>query len=123
ELSESFNGVRVTKAYDREAYNYDRFVTGFNMNHREANVRATLIASLFFPSIELIGGVATGLLIYLGGSLVLDERLTVFTLLTFVLHIDQFFAPIRMLAQRYNLLQSVMAAGNKIFSLLDSPIE
>lgn len=123
ELSESFNGVRVTKAYDREAYNYNRFLTQFNMNHRQANVRATLIAALFFPSIELIGGVATGLLIYVGGSLVLDEKLTVFTLLTFVLYIDQFFAPIRQLAQRYNLLQSVMAAGNKIFFLLDSPVE
>ncbi|MEQ8674295.1 MAG: ABC transporter ATP-binding protein [Aggregatilineales bacterium] len=123
ELSESFNGVRVTKAYDREAYNYNRFTSHFNMNHRQSNVRASLIASLFFPSIELIGGVATGLLIYVGGTLVLNEQLSVFTLLTFVLYIDQFFAPIRQLAQRYNMLQSVMAAGHKIFWLLDAPVE
>ena len=123
ELSESFNGVRVTKAYDREAYNYNRFTTHFNLNHRQSNVRASLISSLFFPSIELIGGVATGLLIYVGGTLVLNEQLSVFTLLTFVLYIDQFFAPIRQLAQRYNMLQSVMAAGHKIFWLLDAPVE
>ncbi len=123
ELSEAFNGVRVTKAYDREAYNLDRFTGTINYGYRGAHVRASLIASLFFPTIELIGGVATGLLITVGGTLVLNQQLSIFTLLTFVLYIDQFFAPIRMLAQRYNLFQSVMAAGNKIFALLDAPIE
>ncbi len=123
ELAEAFNGVRVTQAFNREAYNYARYTDTFNLNNRAANVRATLVASLFFPSIELIGGVATGLLIYVGGTLVLQQELSIFTLLTFVLYIDQFFQPIRMLAQRYNLFQSVMAAGDKLFHLLDRPIE
>jgi ATP-binding cassette subfamily B protein/subfamily B ATP-binding cassette protein MsbA len=123
ELSEAFNGVRVTQAFDRQNHNLDRFMTGFNLNNRNANMRATLVASLFFPAIELVGGVATGALIYVGGMLVLRQELSVFTLLTFVLYIDQFFMPIRMLAQRYNLFQSVMAAGEKLFFLLDRPIE
>ncbi|MBE2267832.1 MAG: ABC transporter ATP-binding protein [Anaerolinea sp.] len=123
ELAEAFNGVRVTQAFNRQAYNYDRFATTFNYNNRASNIRATLVASLFFPSIELIGGVATGLLIYVGGTLVLQQELSIFTLLTFVLYVDQFFQPIRMLAQRYNLFQSVMAAGYKLFHLLDRPIE
>lgn len=123
ELSEAFNGVRVTQAFDREDYNLNRFAEEINMNHRQSNKRASLVAALFFPSIELIGGVATGLMIYIGGSLVLRQELSIFTLLTFVLYIDQFFFPIRMLAQRYNMFQSVMAAGDKIFHLLDTPIE
>jgi ATP-binding cassette subfamily B protein/subfamily B ATP-binding cassette protein MsbA len=123
ELSEAFNGVRVTQAFDRQQQNLDRFMTGFNLNNRNANMRATLVASLFFPAIELVGGVATGALIYVGGMLVLRQELSVFTLLTFVLYIDQFFMPIRMLAQRYNLFQSVMAAGEKLFFLLDRPVE
>jgi ATP-binding cassette, subfamily B, multidrug efflux pump len=123
ELAEAFNGVRVTQAYNRQAYNYDRFTQQINMENRSSNIRATLVASLFFPSIELIGGVATGLLIYVGGTLVLRQELSIFTLLTFVLYVDQFFMPIRMLAQRYNLFQSVMAAGDKLFYLLDRPIE
>lgn len=123
ELAESFNGVRVTQAFDRQAYNYNRYLTHFNLNNRNANLRATLVASLFFPSIELIGGVATGALIYVGGTLVLRQELSIFTLLTFVLYVDQFFMPIRMLAQRYNLFQSVMAAGDKIFNLRDRAIE
>jgi ATP-binding cassette subfamily B protein/subfamily B ATP-binding cassette protein MsbA len=123
ELSEAFSGVRVTQAYAREPYNYERFTQKLNLDNRNANFRATLVAALFFPSIELVGGVATGALVYVGGTLVLDERLSIFTLLTFVLYIDQFFFPIRMLAQRYNVFQAVMAAGDKIFTLLDRPIE
>jgi ATP-binding cassette subfamily B multidrug efflux pump len=123
ELSEAFSGVRVTQAFAREPYNYNRFTDNLNYELRGANFRAALIAALFFPSIDLVGGVATGALVYIGGNLVLDERLTIFTLLTFVLYIDQFFFPIRMLAQRYNVFQAVMAAGDKIFTLLDTPIE
>jgi ATP-binding cassette subfamily B protein/subfamily B ATP-binding cassette protein MsbA len=123
ELSEAFNGVRVTQAFDRQAYNYDRFTQQINFDHRQSNLKASMVAALFFPSIELVGGVATGALIAIGGTLVLDERLSIFTLLTFVLYIDQFFFPIRMLAQRYNIFQAVMAAGAKIFTLLDTPYE
>lgn len=123
ELAEAFNGVRVTQAFDRQVHNFNRYVTGYNLKNRNANIRATLVASLFFPSIELIGGVATGILIYVGGTMVLRQELELFTLLTFVLYIDQFFMPIRMLAQRYNLFQSVIAAGDKLFHLLDRPIE
>src|SRR5690606_14189618 len=123
ELAEAFNGVRVTQAFNRQEYNYTRFIDKFNLPNRNANMSATLVASLFFPSIELVGGVATGLLIYVGGTLVLQQELSIFTLLTFVLYVDQFFQPIRMLAQRYNLFQSVMAAGDKLFHLLDRPVE
>jgi len=123
ELSEAFNGVRVTQAFDRQKYNYNRFTDDINMENREANIRASFISSLFFPSIELIGGVATGALIFVGGSLVLEDSLTVGVLLTFILYINQFFFPIRMLAQRYNLFQAVMASGYKIFKLMDYPID
>ncbi len=123
ELAEAFNGVRVTQAFAREGYNYQRFVSKIDYNNREANVAAARISGFFFPSIELVGGVATGAMIYVGGTLVLKQQLSVFTLLTFVLYIDEFFFPIRMLAQRYNVFQAVMAAGDKIFTLLDTPIE
>ncbi len=123
ELAEAFNGVRVTQAFAREGYNYDRFTSKIDYNNREANVAAARVSGFFFPSIELVGGVATGAMIYVGGTLVLKQQLSVFTLLTFVLYIDEFFFPIRMLAQRYNVFQAVMAAGDKIFTLLDTPIE
>ena len=123
ELSEAFNAVRVTQAFDREAFNYGRFTGNINDDNRNAYVNAALISGMFFPTIELVSGVATGALITVGGTLVLQQELTVFTLVTFVLYIDQFFFPIRMLAQRYNLFQAVMAAGYKIFRLMDEHVE
>lgn len=121
ELSEAFNGVRVTQAFARQGRNYDRFAKEINMASRQATVRATLISGLFYPTVELIGGVATGTLIFVGGSLVLEDRITVGVLLAFILYIQQFFFPIRMLAQRYNLLQAVIASAYRIFKLMDHP--
>ena len=123
ELSEAFNGVRVTQAFARQQRNYQRFSGQINWASRQAAVRAALIAGFFYPTVEMIGGVATGTLIFVGGSLVLDERITVGVLLTFILYIQQFFFPIRLLAQRYNLLQSVIASGYRIFKLMDFPVD
>ncbi len=123
ELSEAFNGVRVTQAFARQRHNRDRFTGEINMASRNAAERATLIASLFYPTVEMIGGVATGTLIFVGGTLVLDERISVGVLLAFILYIQQFFFPIRMLARRFNLLQTVIASGYRIFKLMDFPVD
>ncbi len=123
ELSEAFSGVRVTQAFARQRHNRDRFTGEINMASRNAAERATLIASLFYPTVEMIGGVATGTLIFVGGTLVLDERISVGVLLAFILYIQQFFFPIRMLARRFNLLQTVIASGYRIFKLMDFPVD
>ena len=123
ELSEAFTGVRVTQAFARQDYNYQRFAGEINEASRQAGVRAALIAGVFYPTVEMIGGIATGTLIFVGGTLVLDDRISVGVLLAFILYIQQFFYPIRLLAQRYNLLQSVIASGYRIFKLMDFPVE
>ena len=64
ELSEAFNAVRVTQAFARQAHNRDRFTGDINMASRSAAERAALIASFFYPTVEMIGGVATGTLIF-----------------------------------------------------------
>lgn len=123
ELSEAFNGVRVTQAFARQRHNRDRFTGEINMASRNAAERAALISSVFYPAVEMIGGVATGTLIFVGGTLVLDERISVGVLLAFILYIQQFFFPIRMLARRFNLLQTVIASGYRIFKLMDFPVD
>lgn len=123
ELSEAFNGVRVTQAFARQNHNFARFTDEINMASRDATERAALIASLFYPTVEMIGGVATGALIFVGGTLVLDQRISVGVLLAFILYIQQFFFPIRLLAQRYNLLQNVIASAYRIFKLMDFPAD
>lgn len=123
ELAESFNGVRVVQAFARERFNYNRFVGEINKKNLDAGIRTALIAAFFFPTIEMIAGVAVGALIWVGGSLVLEDAITAGMLVTFVLYIDQFFFPIRMLAQRYNTFQATMAAGEKIFRLMDTEVD
>jgi ATP-binding cassette subfamily B protein/subfamily B ATP-binding cassette protein MsbA len=123
ELAENINGIRVVKAYSRENYNLNRFKNQINRSHLDANLEATRVASLFFPSIDLVGGIATGTLIYIGGTMVLNHDISVGNLITFVLYVEQFFFPIRQIAMRYNTFQATMAAGEKIFWLLDRPIE
>lgn len=123
ELAESFNGARVVQAFAREDFNSERFRGTINRENLSSGLATARVAALFFPTIEMIAGVAVGALVWLGGGLVLDEALTAGTLVTFVLYIEQFFFPIRMLAQRYNTFQATMAAGHKIFTLLDTPIE
>ncbi len=123
ELAENINGIRVVKAYSREKYNLNRFKNQINRSHLDANLEATRVASLFFPSIDLVGGIATGTLIYIGGTMVLNRDISVGNLITFVLYVEQFFFPIRQIAMRYNTFQATMAAGEKIFWLLDRPVE
>ena len=119
ELAEAFNGVRVTQSYTREDFNQQRFIQQINFAHLRNNTKAAMVASLFFTAIELVGGIALGLIVAVGGTLILDGELTVGVLVMFTVYLEQFFFPIRMLAQRYNLFQAVMAACHKIFDLLD----
>ena len=119
ELAEAFNGVRVTQSYTREDFNQQRFIQQINFAHLRNNTKAAMVASLFFTAIELVGGIALGLIIAVGGTLILDGELTIGVLVMFTVYLEQFFFPIRMLAQRYNLFQAVMAACHKIFDLLD----
>ncbi len=117
-LNETITGIRVTKSFTREARNYQFFNT-LNSSYFDANVDATRLSAIFFPSVDLLGSVATALIVGVGGWLVLGDKLTAGTLLAFVLYVDRFFDPIRELAQRYNIFQATMAASERVFSLLD----
>jgi ATP-binding cassette subfamily B protein/subfamily B ATP-binding cassette protein MsbA len=78
------------------------------------------LAALFFPGVDLLGSIATALVVGVGGWLVLGDRLTAGILVAFVLYVERFFEPIRELAQRYNTFQSTMASSERVFRLLDT---
>lgn len=129
-LNENIVGVRVVQSFSREDHNYRVFAEEVNGHNLRVNNQAALIVSLFFPTIDLIGSVALGLVVWLGGLAVLggfeffgSAPLTAGTLVAFALYIDQFFNPIRALSQRYNTFQATMAGSERIFELLDTPIE
>jgi ATP-binding cassette subfamily B protein/subfamily B ATP-binding cassette protein MsbA len=127
-LNENIVGVRVVQSFSREDYNYEVFAREVNGNHLRASNVAALTVSVFFPAVDFIGSVALGLVIYVGGLAVLGQfgvatAFSAGTLVAFALYIDRFFNPIRDLAQRYNNFQAAMASSERIFELLDTPIE
>ena len=117
-LNESITGIRVTKSFTREERNYQYF-TSLNRSYFNANVDASRLSAIFFPGVDLMGSLATALVVGIGGWLVLGDALTAGTLVAFVLYVDRFFEPIRELAQRYNVFQATMAASERVFDLLD----
>ncbi len=129
-LNENIVGVRVVQSFSREDYNYHVFAQEVNGNHLRTTNRAALIVATFFPTVDFIGSVALGLVMWLGGLAVLgvfgsteSVPFTAGTLVAFAMYIDRFFNPIRDLAQRYNNFQAAMASSERIFELLDTPIE
>jgi ATP-binding cassette, subfamily B, multidrug efflux pump len=118
-LNESISGIRVTKSFTREEANF-RLFDDLNLSYFDANIEATRLAALFFPGVDMMGSLATAVVIGVGGWLVLGDALTAGTLVAFVLYVERFFDPIRELAQRYNTFQAAMAASERIFNLLDT---
>jgi len=118
-LNESISGVRVTQSFIREPVNAKHF-DDLNSSFFDANVSASRLAALFFPSVDFVGALATAMVIGVGGWLSLSHYVTAGTLVAFLLYVERFFEPIRDLAQRYNTFQSTMASSERIFNLLDT---
>jgi ATP-binding cassette subfamily B protein len=121
-LQENLTGVSTTHIMTREAKQFEGF-SGTNASHRDANVRSIFYYALFFPTIELIGAIATGLIIWYGGRQVMWGGLTLGGLVAFLLYAQRFFRPISDMSEKYNILQSAMASSERIFSLLDDKVE
>ncbi|MEN8240374.1 MAG: ABC transporter ATP-binding protein [Chloroflexota bacterium] len=122
-LAENINGVRVIQAFSREEHNYDQFNNTVNRFQLVYNLKVARLVAVFFPSIDLIGTLATFLVIWLGGAAVLGEQVTAGVLVAFVLYIESFFRPIQDLSRRYDQFQSSMIAGERILDLLGTPVE
>jgi ATP-binding cassette subfamily B protein/subfamily B ATP-binding cassette protein MsbA len=122
-LAENVNGVRVVQAFSRQGHNYKNFKDYVNRYFLQTSLDAAKVASLFTPIVDVLGAVATALVVYIGGTAVLGESISAGVLIAFVLYIDRLFDPIRDLSRRFDTLQSTMAGGERILELLHTPIE
>ena len=117
-LQETLSGVRVVRAFGQEPRHEERF-SELNEDNRAVNMRTVHLNAAYFPSVELLSGVATaGILLY-GGNQVVDGAVTIGVLASFVFYLQTFFDPIQQLSQLYTTYQAGMAALDKIFDLLD----
>ena len=122
-LAENVNGVRVVQAFSRQGYNRRVFADEVNRYHLEQSVEAARIVAFFNPIVDVLGAVATALIVWLGGAAVLGEQITAGVLVAFTLYIDRFFEPIHDLSRRFTALQSTMAGGERIIALMDVEVE
>ena len=121
-LAESISGMRVVQSFTREETNLRSF-DKLNSDNFVTNRDAARLSSFLFPMVNLIGSLATALVLVVGGRLVFGASLTIGELVLFIALIDRFFEPIRDLSQQYTVLQATMAAGERIFEVLDVQAE
>jgi ATP-binding cassette subfamily B protein/subfamily B ATP-binding cassette protein MsbA len=122
-LAENVNGVRVVQAFSRNQRNFEHFRDYVNRYHLQRAIATARISSLFSPTVDLLGAIATGLVVWLGGTAVLGEQITAGVLVAFILYIDRFFDPIRDLSRRYDAMQSTLIGWERIMGLLDTPVD
>jgi ATP-binding cassette subfamily B multidrug efflux pump len=121
-ISENISGMRIIQMFSREKQNFDKFnETG--KEYYKAAMSEVVTFGLFRPVIEMLASFAIALLVWFGGVDVLEGVLTFGVLYAFVNYIALFFQPINDLAEKYNILQSSMAASERIFMILDAPTE
>ncbi|HYL45811.1 MAG TPA: ABC transporter ATP-binding protein [Candidatus Limnocylindrales bacterium] len=120
-LQEHVSGMAVVQLFNRERKSQTQFAE-LNKQHMVAYKDAIDAFAFFYPAVEFLsmGGVA--LLYWIGGVRVIDGTIEIGVLLTFMLYAQRFFRPIQDLSEKFNILQSAMAASERIFKLLDEPV-
>jgi ATP-binding cassette subfamily B protein len=121
-VQEHITGMAVVQMFTSEERELKKFKE-INKDHRRANIRSVLYYAIYFPVTEVIGAVGIGLLIWVGAKGVINQEETGITLgmlVAFIMYINMFFRPIRMLADRFNTLQMGIVSTSRIIKLLDS---
>ena len=117
-LQENISGVRAVQSMNREDANIRSFGAA-NSENLGANLEAGKMQAALFPAVEFLSALALALVIFFGGSLVLDNAIEVGILIAFALYIQRFFEPVMNLTMQYGSLQRAMASGSRIFELMD----
>ncbi len=121
-LQEAISGVEIIQLFRQEARSLRRFQE-INAAYWRAQMRSVTVYGVFGPAISVMRHLAIGLLIWYGGRGVLSGSLTLGALVAFTSYVRMLFQPLSDLAERYNILQSAMAAAERIFKLLEETQE
>ena len=121
-LQERITGMSTVQLFRREARDFAAF-DDINRSHRDANVRSIFFYAVFYPAIELVSALASALIIWVGGGWVMSDTLTLGSLVAFLMYAQRFFRPISDMSEKFNVLQGAMASSERIFGLLDTPVE
>ena len=118
-VQEHITGMSIVQAFGREEREQERFDT-INTSHRDANIRSIWAFSIFFPVVELLSAASVALLLWWGMGETVSGNVTLGTLLEFILYVFMLYRPIRMLADRFNVLQMGVVNAQRVFDVLDT---
>jgi ABC-type multidrug transport system fused ATPase/permease subunit len=118
-LQETLSGIRVVRSFGQEARHEQQFAA-LNEDNCDANMTTVRLNAAYFPTVEMLSGVALALIVLYGGYQAIDGHITAGTIVAFVATLSYLFEPIQQLSQLYTTYQSGMAALEKIFQLLDT---
>jgi ATP-binding cassette, subfamily B, multidrug efflux pump len=121
-LGEAISGMAVIQLFAREQKTYREF-EALNADHRDAYHLSNLYEAGLYSMVEAAGSVSVGLLLWYGGGEVLQGIIGIGTLVAFNEYIHRFFVPLRDFSQKYTVMQSAMASAERIFHLLDTPVD
>ena len=121
-LNENLGGMSTVQLLGREGRNLAEF-RDVNAGHRDANLRANQYHAVFFPLLELVSAMALALIVWYGGRQVMWTGITLGTLVAFIQYTQRFFRPLSDLSEKYGILQQAMASAERIFELLDTPVD
>lgn len=121
-VQEHITGMNIVQIFGSEKREFEKF-KNINDEHRQSNLRSVLYYSIYFPVAEIIAAAGIGLLVWYGAQSIIHAEVTGMTigkLVAFIMLIQQFFRPIRMIADRFNTLQMGIVSSSRIIDLLDS---
>jgi len=118
-VQEHLTGMYIVQAFAAEQREMDKF-KAINKEHRNANIKGIFAYSVFFPVVEIILAASTGLLVWYGAARIFHFHTSVGVIISFVLYLNLLFRPLRMMADKFNVLQMGIIAGERVFTVLDS---
>ena len=121
-LAENVHGVRTIQEMGREAVNFQLFEEKARDNLL-AHLRASKFSNVMIPIVDTLTGIAMAVVIVIGGGMVLEQTLELGVMVAFIFYVQRFFDPIRSLTIQYSIMQRAMAAGQRIFEVLDVPVD
>ncbi len=121
-LAEDLNGIKIVQIFRQEKRRRQEY-SETNTNYFKANMKQLVIFGVFRPLIEITASAGVALVRIYGGGSVLKGGLTIGALVAFISYVRQMFQPLADISQKYNIMQSAMAAGERIFGILDTEPE
>jgi ABC-type multidrug transport system fused ATPase/permease subunit len=121
-LAENIAGMNVIQIYNQEHAREEKF-DAMNSDLKKAELQSVFYNSFFFPAITLVFAMTLSIVLIYGGYLVSNSAISIGLLVSFIAYVQAFFQPVRQISQKVSIFQSSMASAERVFSLLDEPVE